>query len=57
MKAKKTKQKQKTCEIRSITKNPDDYGEKYMKMKFKLSTSFLRWMSIQIMNNIKMLYY
>ena len=43
MRAKKqNKNKKKTCEIRSITKNPDDYGEKYMKIKFKLSTSFLR---------------
>ena len=40
--------------IKSISKNSDDHDEKYMKMNI---WSFLRWIFIQIMNSITMLYY
>ena len=40
--------------IKSISENSDDHDEKYMKMNIG---SFLRWIFIQIMNSITMLYY
>ena len=37
--------------IRSITKNFDDYDEKYMKIKFKLDAELLLNKTIEIRNN------